>query len=65
MPSIAQRADDVKQTATIGELTPVRPRRFVSTEDVLVTFRGAAPLDGPHFRDEVDAVLDQDATPRA
>jgi len=49
----------------VGELTPVRSRRFVSAEAVVAAFAGAAPLDAARFRDDVDALLDQDHTPRA
>jgi prevent-host-death family protein len=49
----------------VGELTPVRPRRFVSAEEAVTAFHGAAPLDTTRFRDDVDAFLDQDDTPRA
>jgi prevent-host-death family protein len=49
----------------VGELTPVRPRRFVSAAEAVVAFGGAAPLDSARFRDDVDALLDQDHAPRA
>jgi prevent-host-death family protein len=49
----------------VGELVPVRPRRFVSAEAVTSAFAGAPRVDAARFRDDVDAVLDQDATPRA
>jgi antitoxin (DNA-binding transcriptional repressor) of toxin-antitoxin stability system len=49
----------------VGELRPVRRRRVVSASLVLAAFAGAPPLDAGRFRREVDAVLDQDPTPRA
>lgn len=49
----------------VGELTPVRPRRFVSAEEAVAAFGSAAPLDAARFRDDVDALLDQDHAPRA
>ena len=48
----------------VGELTPMRPRRFVSAESAIAQFSAAAPVDATRFRDEVDALLDQDAAPR-
>jgi antitoxin (DNA-binding transcriptional repressor) of toxin-antitoxin stability system len=48
----------------VGELTPMRQRRFVGAEQVLAVFRGAPALDADRFRAEVDAVLDQQIRPR-
>lgn len=48
----------------VGELTPVRPRRVVDREAVLAAFAGAAAIDPTRFSLDVDAVLDQDASPR-
>lgn len=48
----------------VGELTPVSPRRFVSAATAMAAFVTAPALDAERFRDDVDAVLDQDATPR-
>jgi antitoxin (DNA-binding transcriptional repressor) of toxin-antitoxin stability system len=49
----------------VGELRPARRRRFVRASRVLEAFRGAPPIEPRRFRREVDAVLDQDPTPRA
>lgn len=49
----------------VGELTPIRPRRFVTAEVLLSAFRTAAPLDVEKFRSDVDEIVDQDPTPRA
>jgi prevent-host-death family protein len=48
----------------VGELVPPHPRRFVSADAAVAAFRGAPQIDPVRFRDDVDAVLDQDATPR-
>lgn len=49
----------------VGELVPVRPRRFVSADAAVAAFRGTPRIDPARFRDDVDALLDQDPTPRA
>jgi prevent-host-death family protein len=48
----------------VGELTPVRPRRFVTADALAAAFRGAPPIDPDQFRADVDHVVDQDPTPR-
>jgi prevent-host-death family protein len=48
----------------VGDLTPVRPRRAVDREAVLAAFIGAPLLDPARFRTDVDAVIDQDPSPR-
>ena len=48
----------------VGELTPVRRRRFVARETALAAFTGAAAIDAGRFRTDVDERLDQDPTPR-
>lgn len=48
----------------VGELTPVRRRRFVSAPAALAQFDAAAPIDAERFRADVDRLLDQDAEPR-
>ncbi len=50
--------------AAVGELRPLQRRRFVGTEAALAAFAGAPRIDLERFRDEVDAVLDQDPSPR-
>lgn len=49
----------------VGELTPIRQRRFVTAEAAVALFAGAPPIDAATFRDDVDAVVDQDPAPRA
>jgi antitoxin (DNA-binding transcriptional repressor) of toxin-antitoxin stability system len=48
----------------VGELTPLRQRRFVGAEAVVALFAGAPPIDGKRFRADVDAFLDQRPRPR-
>jgi prevent-host-death family protein len=48
----------------VGELVPVRRRRFVDSAVVAALFSGAPPLDGARLRADLDAVTDQDAAPR-
>jgi prevent-host-death family protein len=49
----------------VGELIPVRQRAFVPTEAALAAFLSAPRLNPARFREDVDAVIDQDPTPRA
>jgi prevent-host-death family protein len=49
----------------VGELVPVRRRRFVSADVAAAAFSGAPRVDAARLRDDVDAVLDEDPTPRA
>jgi antitoxin (DNA-binding transcriptional repressor) of toxin-antitoxin stability system len=49
----------------VGELRPLRRRRFVGADAALAAFAGAPRIDPDRFRDDVDAVLDQDPAPRA
>ena len=54
-----------RNSQPVGELRPLRRRRFVDARAVTDIFRDAPPLDQGRFRDDVDAVLDQDIGPRA
>jgi antitoxin (DNA-binding transcriptional repressor) of toxin-antitoxin stability system len=47
----------------VGELDPIRQRRFVPTAIAAAASAGADPVDPDQFR-RVDAHLDQDPTPR-
>jgi prevent-host-death family protein len=61
------RGDDFVVTRNgvpVGELTPIRRRRYVRTADALETLRGAPAIDFKRFRRDVDALVDQDPTPR-
>jgi len=49
----------------VGELTPVRSRQLVAAGVALAAFAGAPPVAPDRFRSNVDAVIDQDAAPRA
>jgi antitoxin (DNA-binding transcriptional repressor) of toxin-antitoxin stability system len=48
----------------VGELSPLRQRVFVPADAVLAAFAGAPRIARARFRKDVDAVLDQDFTPR-
>jgi prevent-host-death family protein len=49
----------------VGELRPLARRRFVPKDEVLEAFRGAPTIDYTELRADLDAVVDQDPTPRA
>jgi prevent-host-death family protein len=48
----------------VGELIPLRRRRFVSRETVAATFAHAPSIDAARFRDDLDRHVDQDISPR-
>lgn len=48
----------------VGELTPLRRRRFVRSEAVIDTFRAAPPIDWDRFRRDLDELADQELEPR-
>ena len=48
----------------VGELRPVRRRRFVSLSEVRSAFAGSPAIDAARFRRDVDAFVDQEPTPR-
>ncbi len=47
----------------VGELAPLRRRRFVAADAAIAAFVGAPRLED--LRSDLDAVLDQDPAPRA
>ena len=49
----------------VGELRPAPRRAFVPAAEVRAAFELAPGLDGERFRRDVDALADQDPTPRA
>jgi antitoxin (DNA-binding transcriptional repressor) of toxin-antitoxin stability system len=49
----------------VGELVPVRRRRFVAAGTAVAAFAGAPRIHAGRMRREVDAVIDQDPRPRA
>jgi antitoxin (DNA-binding transcriptional repressor) of toxin-antitoxin stability system len=48
----------------VGELSPLRQRRFVSAEAAVAHFAGGPVIDSAQFRADVDALLDQQPHPR-
>lgn len=48
----------------VGELRPLRRRRFIPRETLLGLLDAAPPIDHERFRSDVDAIVDQDPTPR-
>jgi antitoxin (DNA-binding transcriptional repressor) of toxin-antitoxin stability system len=48
----------------VGELQPLRRRRFVAADQALARFADAPPIAPARFRGDVDAVLDEDPAPR-
>ncbi|MGI8681544.1 MAG: type II toxin-antitoxin system Phd/YefM family antitoxin [Mycobacteriales bacterium] len=48
----------------VGELTPLRRRRFVTRAAVLAGFGPAAPVDHGRFRADLDAIARPETTPR-
>lgn len=48
----------------VGELKPVGRRRVVSTQALLDMSAKLPPIDPDRLRADIDAVLDQDPTPR-
>ena len=48
----------------VGELIPLRTRRFVAADAALAAFAGAPAIAPDRFRADIDAVLDHDPTPR-
>ena len=49
----------------VGELTPLRRRRFVAAAAATDVFRDAPCIDADRFRADLDAIADQDIHPRA
>ena len=48
----------------VGELIPWRQRVYVPAEAALAAFAGGPRVARERFRKDVDAVIDQDPTPR-
>ena len=49
----------------VGELSPLRRRRFVASEAAVALFRAAPPIDSGRFRTDLDSVVSQDPSPCA
>ena len=48
----------------VGELIPVRQRTFVRADVAVAAFAGSPRLAPKRFRKDIDALVDQDSTPR-
>jgi antitoxin (DNA-binding transcriptional repressor) of toxin-antitoxin stability system len=48
----------------VGELSPLRRHRFVSSETAVAMFRHAPGVDLAKLRDDLDRVASQDPSPR-
>ena len=48
----------------VGELIPLRQRMFVPVEAALAAFAGAPRVARRRFRKDIDALINQDPTPR-
>ncbi len=48
----------------VGELAPLKRRRFVAADAAVAAFRGAPTVELGRLRADLDAVVDQDPTPR-
>ncbi len=48
----------------VGELTPLRRRRFISAAAVIDTFSAAPAIDADRFRRDLDDLAGQDIEPR-
>jgi antitoxin (DNA-binding transcriptional repressor) of toxin-antitoxin stability system len=49
----------------VGQLLPLRRRRFVPAALAVELFRHAPPIDPDRLREDLDAHVDQDPAPRA
>jgi antitoxin (DNA-binding transcriptional repressor) of toxin-antitoxin stability system len=49
----------------VGELAPLRRRRFVAADAAIAAFGAAAAVDADRLRADLDATLDQGPAPRA
>ena len=49
----------------VGELIPLRRRRFVPRDNVVAAFAQAPAIDAARFRDDLDRHVTQDIEPRA
>lgn len=48
----------------VGELRPYRRRQFVPTKQLIAAFQNVPSIDYEELRADLDAVVDQDPTPR-
>jgi hypothetical protein len=63
-PDRSESSGGTRDGAIVGDLTPVRRRRFVPADVVAAAFRNAPRVDAKRFRQDLDAVVDQSALPR-
>ncbi len=49
----------------VGELSPLRRRRFVAAEAAVAVFRAAPSVDYERFRADLDMAASQNPSPRA
>ena len=49
----------------VGELIPLRRRRFVTCDNVMAAFDQAPAIDAARFRDDLDRHVSQHIEPRA
>lgn len=54
-----------RQGVPVGELRPVRRRRFVARDALRAALVGAPSIDPGRFRDDLDSVVEQPIEPRA
>jgi antitoxin (DNA-binding transcriptional repressor) of toxin-antitoxin stability system len=54
-----------RRNEPVGELRPLRRRRFVDAQMTVEVFRGAPPVDLRRLREDLDVAAEQDAAPRA
>ena len=55
---------DTRNGMPVGELIPLRQRLFVAADAAVAAFAGVPRVAFGRFRKDVDAVIDQDPTPR-
>ncbi len=48
----------------VGELSPLKRRRFVAADAAIAAFEGAGEVEFERLRADLDSVVDQDLTPR-
>jgi hypothetical protein len=49
----------------VGELRPLQRHRFIAAGTVVAMFRDAPPIDATTFKNDLDAVVDQQIPDRA
>lgn len=54
-----------RHSVPVGELRPLRRQRLVASHVVTEVFRGTPRVDLDRFREDLDAVVEQDLQPRA